>query len=975
MIPATLAPAQPAASAPPSSEDDEEAVVLEAFEVEGFREGLARAREEQRNALNLKDIISVDSVGKLPDTNVAEALQRVPSAYLTNSRGGDGRFVSVRGVDPVLNNVTMNGQTIGVSDVDGRGGRAAPLDVLSASALQSIEVVKSPTPDMDGQGLGATINITTPSAFDREGAFAYGSAKIGFNELVSGGDIYEADINLGTTFGPEDQFGLVIGASYSRRDFIAYEVSREGYRVLGRGADQYFGVDGTPNPFGVIAVSADMTLRTFLGEKEREGGNINFEWRPRDGTEVWIRGFKTEYREFIRKSQLRLRTANLNSNTTRFVSPNQLFTTRGAVETETEYGDTFRPVEQLTVGGSHEINDAWAIDGNITLTGAEEDKPGGTLLADEFSNSNFQNGLGNTPSNATFDIDTTGLFPAYRTVFDDPVTGWPGTGDIGDLSFYPFFRIRREFSHVEEDTKTYDLNFTWDREIAGIPGFLKAGVKFLDRDKSVDDRSLRYLPADTIFLSDYFVDGATRLPYGIMNSDLVGGFAIDPFGGLYARQLGATHNAAAFEAELNTNIGPTLDAQYDEITNTPDPATSIANPARWTFDTSGSRSNSVEDDYTVKEEIFAYYLMGEYELTEKLKLLAGVRVEHTDARMSAFLFQDVRADGTFELLPNGPVDKDFTNVLPAVHLRWVATDKILVRASYTTSIGRPDYKDMSPIGRSFEIRSGPAPDVFTGSLREGNPALEPYESNNYDVSAAYYFAEGRGVVSIGAFYKDITNAIYDFGYNPVTDDITLLGKNYTRGMAGDIPVVEFRGFQFSSLSISTKNNSPKSHVGGLEFVYQQDFTFLPAPFDGFGIAANFALMDSEATLLTTRPTGDNDVPFFLQPDAVGNVQLYFQRRGFEARVAWHYQDDALAAVGSDPLIDKFWRARDQFDAKVSYKINSTWGIFIEGRNLTDEPNRTYFAFDRGSLGGQDSQPGYDINGRTIYFGLNYYFGN
>src|SRR5690606_38424920 len=123
----------------------------------------------------------------------------------------------------------------------------------------------------------------------------------------------------------------------------------------------------------------------------------------------------------------------------------------------TEYGDTFRPVEQITVGGRRQLNEAWSVDGNITITGAEEDKPGGTLLADEFSNSNFQNGLGNVPENATYAIDTSGLFPIYRTVFDDPTTGWPGTGDIGDLSFYPFFRIRREFSHVEEDTKTYDL--------------------------------------------------------------------------------------------------------------------------------------------------------------------------------------------------------------------------------------------------------------------------------------------------------------------------------------------------------------------------------------------------------------------------------------------------------------------------------------------------------------------------------------
>jgi TonB-dependent receptor len=715
-----------------------------------------------------------------------------------------------------------------------------------------------------------------------------------------------------------------------------------------------------------------MTLRTFLGEKERKGGNINFEWRPVDGSEVWIRGFKTDYREFLRKSQLRLRTSNLNPATTRFISPTEMFTTRGQVETETEYGNTYRPVEQLTIGGRHRIGDEWTIDGNVTLTGAEENKPGGTILADEFANNNFQNGLGNVLSNATFHIDTSDYFPLYRAVFNDAARGWPGTGSIGDPSFYPFFRIRREFSRVEEDTQTYDVNLKWHRDWAGKPGFLKTGFKIIDRSKSVDDRSLRYLPVSTFFLSDYHVDGSTRLPYGIMNEDLVGRF---PFGPPeYARYLGATHNPAAFEAEFNRNIGSVLDREYNEITNTPNPATAIANPARWRFDTNGSRQNSVEDDYSLTEKILAYYLMGDIDLLPKVKLVAGARVEHTDARMSAFLLEDLRANNTFELRPNGPVDKDFTNILPAVHLRWEIRENILLRSSYTTSIGRPDYKDMAPIGRSFQINSGPIANVFTGSLQEGNPGLNPYESQNYDASLAYYFSGGRGMLSIGAFHKDIKNAIFDYSYNPLTDDVTLAGKPYTRGTVNGIPIVEFRGFQFSSLNIATKNNAPSSRVSGLEFTWQQDFTFLPAPFDGIGVAANAALMDSKATLPTNRPTGANSVPFFLQPDLVANVQLYYQRQGFEIRGAWHFQDDALAFVGTDPLIDKYWRARHQYDAKISYRFSSNWTIFAEGRNLTNSPNRTFFAFDRNSLGGQNGQPGYDLNGRSLYFGINYRFG-
>ena len=122
-----------------SKQEDVAAASPDAIVVNGFREGLANARDIARNADSLVNVLSADDVGKLPDTNIAEALRRLPSVYLIRDQG-EGRYVSIRGVDPVLNNVTMNGQTIAVSDTDGESGRAAPLDVLSSSALSRVEI-------------------------------------------------------------------------------------------------------------------------------------------------------------------------------------------------------------------------------------------------------------------------------------------------------------------------------------------------------------------------------------------------------------------------------------------------------------------------------------------------------------------------------------------------------------------------------------------------------------------------------------------------------------------------------------------------------------------------------------------------------------------------------------------------------------------------------------------------------------------
>lgn len=114
-----------------ASEVEDDVINLEEFIVEGFSDGLTKSMIQQREARNFKDVLNADSVGKLPDSNAAEALARLPGLYLDSSQSdqGEGRYVSIRGVDPTLNIVTMNGQNIASSDTGGRRGRATPLDV------------------------------------------------------------------------------------------------------------------------------------------------------------------------------------------------------------------------------------------------------------------------------------------------------------------------------------------------------------------------------------------------------------------------------------------------------------------------------------------------------------------------------------------------------------------------------------------------------------------------------------------------------------------------------------------------------------------------------------------------------------------------------------------------------------------------------------------------------------------------------
>ncbi|RKX32408.1 MAG: TonB-dependent receptor, partial [Verrucomicrobia bacterium] len=195
----------------------EEVVELEAFEVEGYREGRSLALQQKKSADNIRDILSADSVGQIPDRNVADALVRLPGVAVQMSNG-EGRFISIRGIAPDLNNVTVNGATVANPGVDGRAGRAMPLDVIGSAQISQLEVIKTVTPDMDAQGLGGTIEIKTASAFDREKGWLVGSLEGAYNEQPEDYG-YRAEIQWAERFGADRKWGIAIGASYEFRPY------------------------------------------------------------------------------------------------------------------------------------------------------------------------------------------------------------------------------------------------------------------------------------------------------------------------------------------------------------------------------------------------------------------------------------------------------------------------------------------------------------------------------------------------------------------------------------------------------------------------------------------------------------------------------------------------------------------------------------------------------------------------------------
>ena len=225
------------------------------------------------------DVAAADDIGRLPDRNVAEVIEHLPGVGVTYDQG-EGRYVAIRGVPSNLNNYTLNGIEIG--NPDGTT-RSLPLDIVSGQLLNRVEIAKVKTADMDGQGIGGTINLVTQTAFDfRERFSVAGSVKAGYQEL-NGKVPYAGDLSVAKRFGADDQFGIVLGGAYSDRDFVS-----EGFYPDNWKPDARFKRGGVPDNIKYTEYSLD---------RKRISGSGSFDWRPSDTQTFFIRGVYSKFTE------------------------------------------------------------------------------------------------------------------------------------------------------------------------------------------------------------------------------------------------------------------------------------------------------------------------------------------------------------------------------------------------------------------------------------------------------------------------------------------------------------------------------------------------------------------------------------------------------------------------------------------------------------------------------------------------------
>jgi len=373
--------------------------------VTGTRAAQARALQVKRSAPTIIEALSADDVGKLPDANAADAVQRLPGVSITIDQG-EGRYVVVRGVDSNLNNVTVNGQIFPGPE---GGARRVALDTFPSDIISRVEIVKALTPDMDPNAIGGSINLVTASAFDRPDGFQYGSATVGYNEK-SGKSPYGGSLSFGRLFGPNDQFGIVIGGSQEQLDYDIPQVE-----VANPSVREYTAA-GVPVDSGSATgngIQVPVQLRTFWynNTKNRTGANAKLEWRPSDTLRFDISGLYSTIEDDEERIENRAEPiGNVTAQT-----PTSGTFARGRNIIQLNQPITTRTISLVQGGGEWDVTDQWTFSGNLTWSSSS--------IEEENTSEEFRT-VDARGAEYGFTYDTSDFFPIF-TPFNEAATRNP----------------------------------------------------------------------------------------------------------------------------------------------------------------------------------------------------------------------------------------------------------------------------------------------------------------------------------------------------------------------------------------------------------------------------------------------------------------------------------------------------------------------------------------------------------------------
>lgn len=930
---------QPAGGATPASQQPQtnEAAPPEeqAIVVTGFRGSLARALNMKQRENASTDSILAEDIGKFPDLNLSESIQRVPGVALQRD-GGEGRQITVRGLGPQFTRVRINGMealtTAGGADASGGTNRSRSFDfnIFASDLFNSITVRKTAEASTEEGSLGATVDLRTARPFDYHGFTLTASAQGDYNDLAKKvtprGAILIAD-----TFA-HGTLGALVSVAYTRRKLIEEGFSTVRWAPATSFAPGFQSVGGvaclnaagsaalSPAPGDCGTVDAAQHPRfprvdRYYDDQKRLGVTASLQWKPSENTLVSLDGLYADFKGTREEQYLEAPSFSVGAACTTANRANSC----GIADTEVVssnitngvmYGGTFNDVDLRVEDRFDKLDTKFK---QLTLEASQRfsDQVSMSFLGGH-STSRHRNPVQNTLTYDQYNVDN------YSYDYGSPSGRSPvfnfGTANLTSPSAWVLSQIRLRAATADNTYDTADLGLNWK-----VNDEFQIDVGGSWKKYRFDTTELRRQnPASPN------TNQETVIPAAIAGTSLAG----------FSKTV--TINGYTFLAPDYF----AADSQFH-----------FGDPAAFGGAFALGPGPALGNNATVKERDEGGFVQASFNHDFGAFLLRGnVGVRYVDTHQASTGYAIVANQ-----INQITVRSSYDDWLPSANIVIEPMRNLDFRFAASRVMSRPNLGSLNP-GATINVSGA------NRTVTAGNPFLQPFRASSYDAAVEWYFQPG-GLISVAIFEKKVGSFITTlqsrgtFAQNPFGLPISLLAPACGTLSGCDATTI----FTFSS-----PTNTPGGPVKGFEINYQQPFKFLPGFLHNMGVLLNYTGVESKIKYLNAQGAvvAVDDLTQLSRHSANGT--LYYEDKHLSARVSASYRSKYLTGIPATEAGNDVQGTNGtlNIDASVQFTVNPHFKITLEGINLTDE-YQDQFVDTRNMLSV------YHHTGREVLFGIRY----
>ncbi len=789
--------------------------------------GQAEAINEERTVDNILQVLPANIITSLPNANIADAVGRLPSVTLERDEG-EGKYVQIRGTEPRLSNVTIDGINVPSPE---SGVRQIKLDVLASDLVSEVEINKTLQANQDGDGIGGSVNLKTKTAGEQPTVTIFGIG--GYTPIIGGRGVDQFGATVGQRFGHTKRLGVLLGAAYDYN---------------GRGIND---IEPSPTAGSASPHYDSLDLRDYVYYRTRWGFAGSTDYKVGDASDIYFRGFYSTFQDYGNKWVYTLNDGDVPKASQDWRRPNYA-------------------VGSLLAGGHHVFSSSW-LQWDVSVSRSR------TLGGSGSAKYSWNGGDINCTDDAA--ATTNPNLPQFSSSCFTP-----GSTNALDRANYAINQYSPPtFGHSAQLNLQGSASYARNYHLGSHFGTFEFGAKVRNAHKFDDTYDETWAANDGVTIpASLFPDGFVDLNYYDKG---------EPFGN--------TMSYPQVQAYVLANPG-SFTCTYSDFAN-PTPC-------------SGPRTAD-ENNYDLIERVTAGYVMNTLDLTDRIRLIVGVRFEATHVDTLSFDESVTPVPTTLTFKGGG----SYLNVLPSAALRFALTKNSGLRFVFGRGLSRPDPQDISQAVGVPDVSVNPP------TVSIGNPALVAEHAYDYDLLYEHYLKH-LGMFSAGLFYKDLSDPIVTSQTMPTTG-------------------------QFAGYRVTQPINADSAYVGGVEVAYQQQLTFLPGFLRGFGVMANYSYTTSQASGLPGR----SDHPALLrQAPNTWNISPSYDLGRLSARLglsynganifAYQWQDGADPTGIHGPSGDNYLYPHLQVDAQANIRLVNGFSAIVYALNLTNE----VFGFYNGS---------------------------